>query len=205
MASGSRPLRPCRPRAPSSPGSPTSTGGRCPSPMPDQATMLTSAACCRRATAGPECEPSAGRRWIGLPDLLQQAVSRHLREALTAAASQARTGQRDVWEDDATTSGATITSGEPAHPPPQDPGSGGTRYSLAGGLPYQQSSLRASTDRPLRGPCPGTGSGTGRSRGGARCRRRWLRPRRDSSRGCRGRPSDGRQGWCAPSVLRVRA
>ena len=30
--------------------------------------------------------------------------------ALTAAASQARTGQRDVWEDDATTRGATITS-----------------------------------------------------------------------------------------------
>jgi endonuclease YncB( thermonuclease family) len=33
-----------------------------------------------------------------------------LRNALTAAANQARTDQRGVWEDDATTSGATITS-----------------------------------------------------------------------------------------------
>jgi endonuclease YncB( thermonuclease family) len=33
-----------------------------------------------------------------------------LRNTLTTAATQARTGQKGVWEDDATTSGATITS-----------------------------------------------------------------------------------------------
>ena len=38
-----------------------------------------------------------------------------LRNALTAAATQAHSDQRGVWEDDATTSGATITSLEALH------------------------------------------------------------------------------------------